>query len=61
MCLELGIDPNTADVEGRTALHGAAHKGRNEVIKLLVDRGAKLRPPHDLGSRDTVERSDGRA
>ena len=28
MCLDLGIDPNVADDEGRTALHGAAHKGR---------------------------------
>ncbi|MBV8842953.1 MAG: ankyrin repeat domain-containing protein [Bryobacterales bacterium] len=53
MCLDLGIDPNAADDEGRTALHGAAHKGRNDVIKLLVDRGANLQA-HDLGSRDTV-------
>jgi ankyrin repeat protein len=53
MCLDLGIDPNAVDDEGRTALHGAAHKGRNDVIKLLVDRGANLEA-HDLGSRDTV-------
>ena len=33
MCLDLGIDPNVADDEGRTALHGAAHKGRTEVIQ----------------------------
>ena len=42
MCLDLGIDPNVADDEGRTALHGAAHKGRLEVIQLLVDHGANL-------------------
>lgn len=53
MCLDLGIDPNAADQEGRTALHGAAHKGRNEVVQLLVDHGAKL-DAHDHGSRDTV-------
>jgi uncharacterized protein len=53
MCLDLGIDPNVADDEGRTALHGAAHKGRLEVIQLLVDRGAKL-DAHDGGSRDSV-------
>ena len=53
LCLDLNIDPNIADDEGRTALHGAAHKGRNEVIKLLVAHGAKL-DAHDLGSRDTV-------
>jgi ankyrin repeat protein len=53
MCLDLGIDPNAKDEEGRTALHGAAHKGRNEVVKVLVDHGADLEA-HDVGSRDTV-------
>ena len=53
LCLDQGVDPNAADDEGRTALHGAAHKGRNEVVKLLVERGAKL-DARDLGSRDTV-------
>jgi len=53
MCLDLGIDPNVADDEGRTALHGAAHKGRVEVIQLLADHGAKL-DAHDGGSRDSV-------
>jgi ankyrin repeat protein len=53
MCLDLGIDPNTADEMGRTALHGAAHKGRVKVIQLLADAGAKL-DAHDIGSRDTI-------
>ena len=53
MCLDLGIDPNVADDEGRTALHGAAHKGRTPVIQMLVDHGAKLNA-EDLGSRDSV-------
>jgi ankyrin repeat protein len=53
LCLDLGIDPNVADDEGRTALHGAAHKGRNQMVQLLVDHGARLEA-HDLGSRDTV-------
>ena len=53
MCLELGIDPNVQDDQGRTALHGAAHKGRTDVIQLLVDHGANLEA-HDFGSRDTV-------
>jgi ankyrin repeat protein len=52
MCLDLGLDPNIADGDGRTALHGAAHKGRNEVIRLLVEHGAKL-DARDKGSRDT--------
>jgi ankyrin repeat protein len=53
MLLDLGIDPKQADDEGRTALHGAAHKGRNEIVQMLVDHGAKL-DAHDMGSRDTV-------
>ena len=52
MCLDLGIDPNIRDADGRTALHGAAHKGRNDVVQLLVDHGAKL-DARDNGSRDT--------
>jgi ankyrin repeat protein len=50
--LDLGIDPNWANKDGRTALMGAAHKGRNEVVQLLVDRGARL-DARDKGSRDT--------
>ena len=53
MCLELGIDVNAADGDGRSALHGAAHKGRNAVVQLLVDHGAKL-DARDKGSRDTI-------
>jgi len=52
MLLDLGLDPNTANNEGRTALMGAALKGRNEAILLLVERGARL-DLHDHGSRDT--------
>jgi Ankyrin repeats (many copies) len=53
MCLELGNDVNAADLDGRTALHGAAHKGRNDVVQLLVDHGARL-DARDKGSRDTI-------
>ena len=53
MCLDLGIDPNVADDEGRTSMHGAAHKGRTEVIQLLVDHGANLLA-EDMGCRDSI-------
>jgi ankyrin repeat protein len=53
MCLDLGLDVNAVDGDGRTALHGAAHKGRNAVVQLLVDHGAKL-DAKDKGSRDTI-------
>jgi uncharacterized protein len=52
MLLDLGLDPNHANNEGRTALMGAALKGRPDVIRLLVERGAKL-DTRDRGSRDT--------
>jgi len=50
--LDLGLDANHANNEGRTALMGAALKGRPDVIQLLVERGAKLEM-RDRGSRDT--------
>jgi len=52
MLLDLGLDPNSANHDGRTPLMGAALKGRSDVIQLLVDHGAKL-DTRDHGSRDT--------
>ena len=46
LLLALGVDPNIQADTGRTALHGAAHKGRPAVIQMLADAGA------DLGVRD---------
>ena len=51
MLLDLGLDPNLQADTGRTALHGAAHKGRTDVIQILVDRGAKL-DIRDYGNTD---------
>lgn len=57
--LDHGADVNAQDTEDlRTALMGAAHKGRNDVIELLVQHGADL-GLHDLGSRDTVHQLAG--
>ena len=52
MLLDLGLDSNHANNEGRTALMGAAMKGRNDVVLLLVERGARL-DTRDKGNRDT--------
>lgn len=41
-CLELGLDLNAADNHGYTALHGAAYRGDNELVRFLVDKGARL-------------------
>ncbi len=54
MLLDLGLDPNHANNEGRTPLMGAALKGRNDVVRLLVERGARL-DTRDRGSRDTED------
>jgi ankyrin repeat protein len=42
LLLDLGVDPNVQAETGRTALHGAGHKGRTAVIQMLVDHGANL-------------------
>lgn len=54
LLLELGADPNAREtLDGRTALMGAAHKGRNDVVELLVAHGADL-AARDIGSRDSI-------
>jgi len=54
MLIEIGNDVNAQDREdGRTALMGAAHKGRNYAVQMLVDAGADL-SLRDIGSRDSV-------
>lgn len=40
--LDAGVDVNTGDNQGDTALHGAAQKGWDQVVQFLVDHGAKL-------------------
>jgi len=52
MLLDLGLNPNDQDKEGRTALMGAAMKGRVDAIRVLVEHGADLNI-RDNGSRDT--------
>jgi ankyrin repeat protein len=54
LLLELGADVNAQErLDGRTALMGAAHKGRNDIVMLLVQHGAEL-GTRDIGSRDTI-------
>jgi ankyrin repeat protein len=51
LLLDLGLDPNLQADTGRTALHGAAHKGRTAVIQMLFDYGGKL-DVRDYGNTD---------
>ncbi len=39
---EVGVDVNAVDHEGNTALHHAAARGDNEMIKYLVSKGANV-------------------
>ena len=40
--LDHGVDVNSPDNNGRTALHGAALQGYNDVIRFLATKGASL-------------------
>ena len=40
LALALGGDPNAVDDVGETALHGAAYRGANSIVDLLVAHGA---------------------
>jgi ankyrin repeat protein len=51
LLLELGIDPNYQADTGRTALHGAGHKGSTEVAEILVAAGGRL-DIRDFGNTD---------
>ena len=56
LLFELGNQVNDQDIEdGRTALMGAAHKGRTEVARMLIDAGADP-GIRDYGSRDSLHR-----
>ena len=51
LLLDLGLDVNAQADTGRTALHGAAHKGSTQVVQVLADHGAKL-DIRDYGNTD---------
>jgi ankyrin repeat protein len=51
MLIDLGADVNAQADTGRTALHGAAHKGSTAVVQVLADHGAKFNI-RDYGNTD---------
>jgi ankyrin repeat protein len=51
MLIELGLDVNLQADTGRTAMHGAAHKGRSDVVQILFDHGARV-DVRDYGNTD---------
>jgi ankyrin repeat protein len=55
---ELHVDVNATDHEGNTALHHAAARGDNEMIKYLVSKGANVMAVSREG-RTTVDMANG--
>ncbi len=51
MLLDLGLDVNLQADTGRTAMHGAAHKGRSDVVQILFDKGGRV-DVRDYGNTD---------
>lgn len=49
ICIERGNDVNAVDVNNDTALHGAAHRGANEIVTLLIQKGANPNVVNVLG------------
>lgn len=50
LCLELGADLSARDMFGYTALHGAAYRGDNDLVRFLAGRGARLDPETIFGA-----------
>ena len=42
LCYELGLDVNAVNSMGLTAVFGAANRGNDDIIKFLVEKGARL-------------------
>jgi ankyrin repeat protein len=49
LAIELGGDVNAADAAGETALHGAAYRGADSIVELLVAKGARLNARNSRG------------
>ncbi len=55
---EIGTSPNVRDADGNTALHHAASRGDNEMIKYLVSKGAAVTFVN-RGGQTTVDMANG--
>jgi len=42
LCFDLGMDVNTTNSMGLTALMGAANRGSDPIIEFLVSKGARV-------------------
>ena len=42
LCVDLGLDVNAINSMGLTAVHGAANRGSDDIIRFLASKGARL-------------------
>ena len=42
LCYDLGLDVNAVNSMGLTAVHGAANRGSDDILRFLASKGAKL-------------------
>jgi ankyrin repeat protein len=49
LCAELGLDPKAATDKGETALHGAALRGGDSIVKFLVEKGVDVNAKNKQG------------
>src|SRR6185312_2217941 len=58
LCVELGMNVNQANSMGITALHGAANRGSDDIVRFLVAHGADL-TAQDKEHRSTLDWAKG--
>jgi len=58
LCHERGNDVNAVNTMGLTALMGAANRGSDDIIRFLVEKGAKL-DPRDKEGRTALAWAEG--
>ena len=58
LCVELGLDVNQKNSMGLQAIHGAANRGSNDIIRFLAANGAELETP-DRESRTPLDWANG--
>ncbi|HTR37040.1 MAG TPA: ankyrin repeat domain-containing protein [Bryobacteraceae bacterium] len=49
LCSDLGLSVNGATDKGETALHGAAHRGSDSIVKFLAEKGGNLNARNKKG------------
>lgn len=55
LCWELGLDVNQTNTMGLAAVHGAANRGSDDIIRFLVSKGARLEGMLDNEGRSPLD------